>query len=183
MTDQPTPEPSTLESTTQKRRPRRPRASAPVAEPAVTAPEAEAPAAATTTDLAVVPEGVHALGRLDAGSVGRLEFRQGAIGGVRATDVTVRMAAVGGIAARAASVRQGFVRAMLAQDVHVQQSFVRSLVANTVHTGPTSVILVALARRIDGEAKVLLDWRGALAFGAGLGAVLGLLRVRLPRRR
>ena len=126
---------------------------------------------------------MHALGRLDAGSVGRLEFRQGAIGGVRATDVTVRMAAVGGIAARAASVRQGFVRAMLAQDVHVQQSFVRSLVANTVHTGPTSVILVALARRIDGEAKVLLDWRGALAFGAGLGAVLGLLRVRLPRRR
>jgi len=92
------------------------------------------------------------------------------------------MAAVAGIAAeRPTSDRHR--PAMLAQDVHVQQSFVRSVVANTVRTGPTTAILVALARRIDGEAKILLDWRGALAFGAGLGAVLGLFRLRLPRRR
>jgi hypothetical protein len=39
---------------------------------------------------------------------------------------------------------------------------------------------VAIARNIDGEATVLLDWRGALAFGAALGGFLAL--IRLTRR-
>jgi len=54
---------------------------------------------------------------------------------------------------------------------------VRAMVANTVQTGPSTGILFAVARQIDGEAKILLDWRGALAFGASLGAFLALIRI------
>lgn len=124
--------------------------------------------------------------------VDALEFERGAIGGVRATDVAARLAVVGGIAAnhalvemgavsgivaREATVQQGIVRGVLAQNAHVEQALVRTVVANTVQTGPTTGIFVALARQIDGEAKILLDWRGALAFGAALGAFLALIRI------
>jgi hypothetical protein len=145
-----------------------------------------------------IPEPVAAppvSGALDAVTVDVLEFERGAIGGVRATDVTARLAVVGGIAAnhasvekgavsgivaREATVRQGVVRGVLAQDVHLEQALVRAVVANTVQAGPATGILVAVARRIDGEAKILVDWRGALAFGAALGAFLAL--IRLSRR-
>jgi hypothetical protein len=56
------------------------------------------------------------------------------------------------------------------------------VVANRVTAGPTTAIFVALARRIDGEARILLDWRGALAFGAALGAFLALIRLGGRRR-
>jgi hypothetical protein len=69
---------------------------------------------------------------------------------------------------------------VLAQDVHVEQALVRVVVANTVQAGPTTGILFAVARRIDGEAKILVDWRGALAFGAGLGAFIAV--IHLARR-
>jgi hypothetical protein len=130
-------------------------------------------------------------GSLDNVAVDVLNFERGAIGGVRAADVTARLAAVGGIAAnhasvqqgavqgilaREATVRQGIVRGVVAQDVHVEQSMVRAVFANTVEAGPSTGILFAVARRIDGEAKIFVDWRGALAFGASLGAFLALIR-------
>ncbi|MFH0751780.1 MAG: hypothetical protein V2B17_08085 [Chloroflexota bacterium] len=134
-------------------------------------------------------------GSLGAVAADVLEFERGAIGGVRATDVAAHLAVVGGIAASHASVergavsgilarevtvRQGLVRSVVAQNVHVEQALVRAVVANTVQTGPATGILVAVARRIDGDAKILVDWRGALAFGAALGAFLAL--IRLSRR-
>lgn len=140
----------------------------------------------------VLPRETRSIDRLEADE---LEFSRGAIGGVRAGDVAARqavvggiaaghasveMGTVGGIAAREATVQQGAVRGVFAQNVHVEQALVRSVVANRVETGPTTAILVAVARRIDGEAKVLLDWRGALALGAVLGAVYAA--VRLLRR-
>ena len=130
-------------------------------------------------------------GTLDSVAVDVLSFERGAIGGVRATDVTARLAAVGGIAAnqasveqgavqgilaREATVRQGLVRGVVAQHVHVEQSLVRGVFANTVEVGPSTGILFAVARRIDGDARIMLDWRGALAFGASLGAFLVLIR-------
>jgi hypothetical protein len=130
-------------------------------------------------------------GSLDNVAVDVLDFERGAIGGVRATDVTARLAAVGGIAAnhasveqgavqgilaREATVRQGLVRGVVAQHVHVEQSLVRGVFANTVEVGPSTGILFAVARRIDGDARIMLDWRGALAFGTSLGAFLALIR-------
>jgi hypothetical protein len=164
-------------------------ASAVVEPPAVPSAPGSAPALAGPL---APPPGTRSIERVE---VDQLEFARGAIGGVRAGDVAARQAAVGGIAAGHASVemgavggiaarevtlQQGAVRGVLAQNVHVEQALVRSVVANRVETGPTTAILVAVARRIDGEAKVLLDWRGALAVGAVIGAVYAF--VRLVRR-
>jgi hypothetical protein len=168
---------------------------APGAEPLAAAVEPALATGAPSPTLAVsaaIPPDVRSIDHLD---VDQLEVSRVAIGGVRAGDVAARQAVVGGIAAGQASVemgavngiaarevtvQQGAVRAVLAQNVHVEQAIVRSVVANRVETGPTTAILVALARRIDGEAKVLLDWRGALALGAVLGAAYAA--VRLLRR-
>jgi hypothetical protein len=124
--------------------------------------------------------------------VDHLEFSRGAIGGVRASDVTARLAVIGGVAAGRASVRQsmvggmaareatveqGIVRGLVAQEVHLEQSIVRSAVAGTIHAGPSTAIVFAVARQIDGEAKVLFDWRGALAFGAVLAALVAVIRL------
>lgn len=135
-------------------------------------------------------------GSLRAVAVDSLEFGRGAIGGVRATEVTAHFAAVGGIAAshasvdmgvvgglaaREAEIRQGVVRGVIAQNVSIEQSFVQSVTANTVKVGPRTAILVAVARNVDGEARILLDWRGGLILGAVVAALAGLLR--LSRRR
>ena len=70
------------------------------------------------------------------------------------------------------------MRAVVAQEVHVEQSFVRAVVANRVEAGPATVIGFAVARRVDGEARILFDWRGALALAAAFGALAALFRLR-----
>ena len=52
------------------------------------------------------------------------------------------------------------------------------MIANEVHAERTTGVLVLLARRVDGDVRTLLDWRGALAFGAAFGIVSALLRRR-----
>ena len=42
----------------------------------------------------------------------------------------------------------------------------RTLVANRVEFGPNSGAAVVIAARVEGDVRPLLDWRGALAFGA-----------------
>jgi hypothetical protein len=119
-----------------------------------------------------------AVGSIRAGDV---HVRNGVVGGIAGRDASVEMGLVGGIAAREASVSQGVVRTILAQDVRIEQSVVRSVVANQVQVGPNTAIGFVIARRIDGNPRVLLDWRGALAFAAVFGALAGILR--LSRRR
>jgi len=41
-----------------------------------------------------------------------------------------------------------------------------------------SAVGIILARHVHGDVRALLDWRGALAFGAAAGLILGLLRRR-----
>jgi hypothetical protein len=180
-------------------------------EPVPAEPNANGPAAPSGADAPVTlvaeesqgaaldaPPDVPTTGAVGSVAVEHVEFERGAIGGVRATDVNARIAVIGGVAASSASVEigmvtgiaarevtvsQGVVRGVVAQQARVEQALVQSVVANRFEAGPTTVIGVALARRIDGEAKILLDWRGGLAFGAALGAFLALIRlVRLVRR-
>jgi hypothetical protein len=57
----------------------------------------------------------------------------------------------------------------------VDQSFVRTLVAREVTFRKPSAALVVIAQRVGGDVRVLLDWRGALAFGAVAGVIGGLI--------
>ena len=128
-------------------------------------------------------------------SAGTVAVRQGGIGTARADDVTVTMGGVGaaradrvsvelgGIGAAVAGdvrVSQGYLGPTIAREVHVEQGVIRQVIAGHVTFGDRSGALFVLAGRVDGTVRTLLDWRGALAFGAAFGFMVGILR--RPRR-
>jgi len=115
-----------------------------------------------------------AVGRVDTSD---LQVSRGAVGAARATDVTVQQGALGAALAGQVSVRQSVARSLLAREARVEQSFVRTLVAAEVHVDRATGIGIVIARRVSGDVRVLLDWRGAAAFGAAFGVVVGLLRM------
>jgi hypothetical protein len=120
-----------------------------------------------------------AIGRVDATDV---RVVQGAIGAARADRVSVEMGALGAAMGREVSITQGGAGSILTQHAIVEQSVVRTLVAQQVEFHKPSAVLVLIAQRVSGDVRVLLDWRGALAFGAAFGAVAGLLGRRRRRR-
>ncbi len=73
---------------------------------------------------------------------------------------------------------QGAVGSVLARDVQIEQAVVRTVVANNVRFERTTGVLLLLARRVEGDVRVLLDWRGAVAFGAAFGVVVSIFRRR-----
>jgi hypothetical protein len=122
-----------------------------------------------------------------------IDVRQGGIGRARATDIAISQGGVGfargdrvsvelgGVGAALAGelhVTQGAVGSVIARDVRIEQSGVRMLVANEVHAERTTGVMVLIARKVDGNVRTLLDWRGALAFGAAFGAIVSLFRAR-----
>ena len=174
--------------------------------PAAT-PEAPPPAALSThsTRPANVTITQGGADRVDADSVSitqggvttvtarSIDVRQGGIANAQAEDIAVSMGGVALARADRVSVEMGGVGLALAGDVRVTQSYARSILARESHidqglvgaliTGratlqrPSGVFLL-VAGRVEGPVKAVLDWRGALAFGAAFGLVLGLLRRR-----
>ena len=112
------------------------------------------------------------IGRVDATTV---TVTQGGIGAARADRISIQMGGMGAAMGREVSVSQGGAGTVLAQEARIEQSFVRTLVAQRVEIRRQSAVLVLIAQRVSGEVRVLLDWRGALAFGAAFGIVAGLL--------
>jgi hypothetical protein len=119
-----------------------------------------------------------AIGRVDATHV---TVTQGAIGAARGDRISVEMGALGAAMAREVSISQGGAGSILAGQARVEQSFVRTLVAQNVEVRRPSVVLCLIAQRVSGDVRVLMDWRGALAFGAAFGLLAGL--VGRARRR
>ena len=50
------------------------------------------------------------------------------------------------------------------------------MIANEIHAERTTGVMLLIARRVDGDVRTLLDWRGALAVGAAFGVVVSLFR-------
>jgi hypothetical protein len=113
-----------------------------------------------------------AAGRVDATTV---SVTQGAIGAAKADHVDVHMGAVGVALGGDVIVSQGMAGTVLAGEAHLDQAFVRTLVAREVTVTRPSAVVFLVAQKVSGEIKVLLDWRGALAFGAAFGVLAGLL--------
>jgi len=126
-------------------------------------------------------------------TAGSVQIRQGGIayaqaddikvsmGGValaRADRVSVEMGGMGISFAREAHLTQGAARSVIAQDVHVDQSLVGTALAGRVTFERPSGIFLLIAGRVEGPVQALLDWRGAIAFGAMFGLVAGLIRRR-----
>jgi len=118
-----------------------------------------------------------AIGRVEAGEV---ELTQGALGATRAERVWVTQGAIGAAMADQVAVSQGYARSILARDVQLEQAGARFVVAGDVRAD-RSFILFLVARHVEGQVRVLFDWRGALAVGAVAGLLVALLGRRRPR--
>ena len=119
------------------------------------------------------------------GGIGRLTAKdvtvtQGGVGAARADHLTIDMGGIGAAIVGRLELTRGAARSILAREAHLEQSFAQTVVANHVSLERGSNAIIVLARRVDGDVRALLDWRGALAFGAALGVVIGLVR-RGPR--
>jgi hypothetical protein len=176
----------TSDATTPKpRRKRTPRASAAVVDVSAVSSAVTAPAPAVSEDGAPIQADhvevwMGAVGRVDSE---RLEVDRGAIGAARAGTVDIRQGALGGALADRVSIRQSFARSLIAREAVVEQSVVRTLVAAEVRLQNATGVGILIARKVVGDVRVLLDWRGALAFGAAFGLVAGLVgRIRGPRK-
>ena len=113
-----------------------------------------------------------AVGMVDADDV---HFAQGALGAARAETVSVDRGAVGAALADKVEVSRGYARSILARQVQLESSAARVVVAGDVRADRSAVMFL-VARRVAGDVRVLLDWRGAAVFGAIAGLIIGLLR-------
>lgn len=116
---------------------------------------------------------------LARGARGRVEAREvvvsvGAIGVARAEKVSVERGAIGAAMGREIRLSQGAAQAVLAGNARFEQAFVRSVMAGRVEMGRGSAAGVVIAGRVDGDVRTLVDWRGALAFGAAFGLAWAL---------
>jgi hypothetical protein len=117
------------------------------------------------------------------GGISRVEARDVAVtmGGIaiaRADRVSAEMSGVALALAGEARVSQSFVRALVARDVRLEQGAIWSVLANKVTFGRQSFAGVVIARRVDGNVRTLLDWRGALALAGVVGVVMAVVRRR-----
>jgi hypothetical protein len=115
------------------------------------------------------------IGRAYAGDIA---VSQGGIGFARGERVSVEMGGIGAALGGEVHLTQGAAGNILARDVRIEQAGVRLIVANQVHAERTTGVLFLIARRVEGDVRTVLDWRGALAFGAAFGAVVALFRGR-----
>jgi hypothetical protein len=107
-----------------------------------------------------------------------IHVSMGGVALARADRVSVEMGGLGIAFAREAQLTQGGARTVIAQDVRVDQGLIGTAFAGKVTFERPSGVFLLLAGRTEGPVKALLDWRGALAFGAAMGAIVGLLRRR-----
>ncbi|HXX60227.1 MAG TPA: hypothetical protein VEI48_02935 [Candidatus Sulfotelmatobacter sp.] len=98
----------------------------------------------------------------------RAEVSQGAIAHAQVQDLAVRQGAV----------------ALVESSAHVrlEQSAVGAVMGDAVEISAGSLALVVVAGEVHGDVRPIVDWRGALALGLGLGLVRLLLGGRGRRR-
>jgi hypothetical protein len=117
------------------------------------------------------------------GGIGRVRavdvaVSQGGIGLAQGERISVEMGGIGAALGGEVRVTQGAVNAVVARDVRIEQAGVRTMIANNIHVERTTGVFVMIARHVEGDVRTLLDWRGAVAFGAAFGLVVSLFRRR-----
>jgi hypothetical protein len=128
-----------------------------------------------TAEAATIDIHQGAAARVDARDV---TVTGGAIGFARADRISVELGATGAAIAREAHITQAAVNSVIARDAHVEQSLVQTVVAANVHFERPTAVVFLVARKVEGEVRAVLDWRGALVFGIAAGFVMSLFRRR-----
>src|SRR3954447_192696 len=169
------------------------------AEPASEATAAEpSSGAAAATDRPLVEVLRIERGGIGEATAGAVDVHMGGIGALSAEDVFVQWGGVGAAradklgvefggvgAALAGEVRvtQGWARSVVAREATLEQAFARTVIAQHVDVRRPSVVLVLVAQRVEGDVRALVDWGGALAFGAAFGLVAGIVRAASDQSR
>jgi hypothetical protein len=100
----------------------------------------------------------------------------GGIGAARADRVGIEFGGVGAALTGELRVTQGWASNVIAREATLEQALARTVIAQHVDVRRPSAVLVLIAQRVEGDVRTLVDWRGALAFGAAFGLVAGLAR-------
>lgn len=103
---------------------------------------------------------------------------QGGIGIARGDRVSIEMGAAGIALAQDLRISQAYAREVIARDVEVDQGAIGTLITAQARFTRRGLVGILIAQKVDGDVRAILDWRGALALGAAVGAVLALLRRR-----
>lgn len=107
-----------------------------------------------------------------------IKVTMGGVGLARADRINVEMGGMGISIAREAHLTQGAARSVIAKDVRVDQGLVGTAFAGKVTFERPSPVFLLVAGKTEGDVRAMFDWKGALAFGALFGAIVGLLRRR-----
>lgn len=106
-----------------------------------------------------------------------VRISQGGASKVTAGSVDVSQGGIGQVSAETVSVREGGIGAVKADRVEIQDGSAGLISAREVRITNGSALFVA--GEVSGDAKVIVDWRGALVVA---GVLFLLLRVLFGRR-
>jgi hypothetical protein len=130
-------------------------------------------------------------GGIETASADAIDIHQGGI--LRATAKDIAVSTGGVLLARAdtVSLDRGVLGAAIGSETRVTQSYARlvgsgestidqsavgALIGGRVTLRQPSAVGILIAGRVDGTVRPVLDWRGALALGAMIGLLVGILR-------
>lgn len=111
----------------------------------------------------------------------RVEMTQSAAAVIQGKDIYLNQGMSVITACNNANLNYSFSPVTLARDnLNISRSAAGLIGAGSIKA-ENSTALIMLANKVEGEVTTLLDWRSALALGAAIGGILGL--VSLFRKR
>ncbi len=112
----------------------------------------------------------------------KIDVTQGASVLLRGNDINLNQSISAVTAGKNVSVNYSLTPVSISrQDISVNRSAVGCMAAKEIKTENTSAFLV-ISNKIEGNLTTILDWRSALAFGAVLGGIWGLISLLLKRK-
>ena len=158
-------------------KPRRASANGATPVPAAARPESISITQGGTENAVADSVSVHqgGIGRAQAADI---QVSMGGVGLARADRISVAMGGIGLAVGEHVEVSNGGATAVITRDAHIGPALVQTLIARTVVVEKPMAVAFLVARDVSGEVRTLFDWRGALAFGAVFGVVVGLIQRR-----
>jgi hypothetical protein len=89
--------------------------------------------------------------------------------------VSLERGVIGAAFGKEAHLVQSMSNVVMGGETTVDQSLVGTMVSGHVTVRQPSAIGVLIAGRVEGSVRPILDWRGAIAFGAAYALVRGIL--------
>ena len=136
------------------------------------APIVDDAAPAATTSAATAPAAMD--GHVRAENV---NLSQGGVQSIEATTVTLSQGGAGRVRADEMNVEMGGVGLARVKTLKLGNgASAFAVIADEATVEEGSNAFLVLSRSLNGDVRPTIDWRGALAFGAGLGLILAIFR-------